>query len=74
MYDETKAVSISDLQYRTFQYASGQFCSINASFLPLANLPSCVTALYAKNNQAVKEHCSLVVCHMPHTFVPIAVA
>ena len=74
MYDETKAVAISDLQYRACQHANGQFFRINAPFQPLANQPSCVTALYAKNEQAVKEQCSLVISHMPHTFVPIAVA
>ena len=53
MYDETKAVAISDLQYRACQYANGQFCMINAPFQPfqpLTNPPSCVTALHAKND------------------------
>ena len=52
-YDETKAVAITDLQYRACQYANGQFCRINAPFQPLTNLPSCVTALFAKNDQAI---------------------
>ena len=73
MCDETKAVAISDLQYRACQHANREFCSINAPFQPLANPPSFVTALYARNNQVVKEQCSLVISHMPHTFVPIAV-
>ena len=73
MCAETKSVAISDLQYKTCQHANGQFCRINAPFQPLANLPSCFTALYAKNDQAIKEQCSLVVSHMPYTFVPIAV-
>ena len=47
-YDETKAVSITDLQYRACQHVNGQFCRISAPFQPLANLPSCVTTLYAK--------------------------
>ena len=72
--DETKAAAISDLQYRACQCANGQFCRINAPFQPLANPPSCVTALYAKNDKAVKEQCSLVISHMPCTYVPIAVA
>ena len=55
------------------QHANGQFCGINAPFKPLTNLPSCVTTLYAKSNQAIKEQCSLVISHMPHTYVPIAV-
>ena len=72
-YDETKAVAITDLQYRACQHANGQFCRINAPFKPLANSPSCVTVLYAKNDQSINEKCSLVISHMPHTYVPIAV-
>ena len=72
-YDETKAVTTSDLQYKAGQHANGQLCRINAPFQPLANLPSCVTALHAKNNQTIKEQCSLVISHMHHTCVPIAV-
>ena len=72
-YDETKAVATSDLQYRACQPRNRQFCRINAVFQPLANLPSCVTALYAKNDKTVKEQCSLVISHMPCTFVHVAV-
>ena len=72
-YKETKAVAITNLQYRACQHTNGQFCQINAPFQPLANLPSCVSALYAKNNQTIKEQYSLVISHMPHTYVPIAV-
>ena len=32
MYGKTKAVAISDLQYRAFQHANGQVCRINAPF------------------------------------------
>ena len=66
-YDETKAVAITDLQYRAHQHANRQFCRINAPFQPLTNLPSCLTALYAKNDEAIKEQCSLVIFHMPLT-------
>ena len=72
-YDETKAVAITDLQYRACQHANGQFCRTNAPFQLLTNSPSCVTALYAKNDQAIKEQCSLAISHMPYTFIPIAV-
>ena len=72
-YDETKAVAITNLQYRTCQHANRQFCRINAPFQPLTNPPSCVTTLYAKNNQAIKEQCSLVISHIPCTYIPIAV-
>ena len=47
---------------------------INVPFQMLISLPPCVIALYAKNDQAIKEQCSLVISHMPHIFIPIAVA
>ena len=72
-YGETKAVAIRDLQYRSCQHANGQICRINGPFQPLTNPPSCVTALYAKNDQTIKERCSLVISDMPHTYVPIVV-
>ena len=46
---------------------------MNAPFQPLTNPPSCITALHAKNDQAIKEQCSLVISHVPCTFVSIAV-
>ena len=72
-YGVTKEAAITDLQYRTCQHASGQFCRINAPFQPLTNLPSCVTTLYAKNDQAIKEQCPIVISHKPHTYVPITI-
>ena len=70
---ETKVVAISDPQYRACQHANRQICRIILPLQPLANVPSCVTALYAKNYQAIKEQYSLVISHMPHIFVPIVV-
>ena len=55
MYDETKAVAISDLQCRACQHANRHFWKINPPFQPLVNLSSCVTAIYAKNDQEVKN-------------------
>ena len=66
-YDETEAFAISDLQYSTWQHASGQFYRINVPFQPPTNLPSCITTLYAKNNQAINEQCSLVISYMSQT-------
>ena len=51
----------------------GQFCRINVPFQPLINAPSCITALYAKNIQAIKELCSLSISHAPGTLIPVAV-
>ena len=55
--DETRTVVITDLQYRACQHANGQFCRIYAPFQPLANPPSYVATLYAKNYQAIEEQC-----------------
>ena len=46
-WDKTMAVEISDKQYSTCKEANGQFCSIYTPFQPLANPPSCITALYS---------------------------
>ena len=43
---KTMAVEISDQQYSTCKEANGQFCTIYTPFQPLANSPSCITALY----------------------------
>ena len=43
------AVEILPQQLRICQEANGQFCTIPTPFQPLANPPSCITALYAKN-------------------------
>ena len=54
IYDETNAVAIMDQQYTACEHANGQFCRINAQFQTLMNPPSCITALYAKNDQAIR--------------------
>ena len=43
--DATMAVELSITQFQVCQEANGHFCSITTPFLPLANPPSCVTAL-----------------------------
>ena len=50
-----------------------QFCRINAPFQPLTNPPSCIKALYAKNDQAIKEQCAISVSHVPCTFILVTV-
>ena len=57
--DETMAVEISQHQFNICEKANGQFCNIHAPFLPLANPPSCITALYAKNTASISTRCSL---------------
>ena len=51
--DETMAIEISDKQYSTCKEANGQFCRIHTLFQPLANPPSCITALYSKNTASI---------------------
>ena len=57
-WDETMAVEILDKQYSTCKEDNGQFCSIYAPFQPLANPPSCITALYSKNTANTATRCS----------------
>ena len=54
------AVAIKDMQVRACQHINGQFGRINALFQPFTKPPSCVTSLYAKNDQAIKGQHSLV--------------
>ena len=51
--DETMAVEISPPQFSICQEANGQFCNIITPFQPLANLPTCITALYNKNKASI---------------------
>ena len=43
--DATMAVELYTTQFQVCQEANGQLCSITVPFQPLANPPSCVTAL-----------------------------
>ena len=49
---ETMAVELSSHQFHICQAANGQFCTIPTPFQPLANLPTCISALYTTNLQA----------------------
>ena len=71
-YDETKTIATMGQQYIDCQHANGQFCRINAPFQPFTTPPSCVIALYAKNDQATGKQCSLSIPHVSHTFIPVA--
>ena len=60
-YDKTKAVEILEQQLSTCQQANRQFCSINTLLETLANTPSCIAAIYAKNKAGIQKGCSLQV-------------
>ena len=53
--DETMAEEISEQQISICQNANRQFCNINAPLQPLANPPSCITALYTKNTVVTRS-------------------
>ena len=53
------AVEISQHQFSIWQEANGQFCNIYAPLQPLANPPSCITALYTKISATISTRCSL---------------
>ena len=47
--DETMAVELSTNQFHVCQAANGQFCTIPTPLQPLANLPTCISALCTRN-------------------------
>ena len=57
--DETMAVEMSPQQFSTCQEANGQFCNVVTPFQPLANPPSCITALYTKYVCSILTRCSV---------------
>ena len=54
-HDKTKAVEIPEDQFRRYQKANRQFCSFTTPLLPLANPPTCVSALYTKDKESFKK-------------------
>ena len=57
--DETMTAEHSTTQFQVCWETNGQFCSITTPFQPLANPPSCVSALYARNPAGITSWCSL---------------
>ena len=74
MHDEPKAVEISEDQFKTCQKANGQFCSLNTPLLPLANPPTCVSALYTKDNVSIQKRCSLQIREVSSVSIPTCIA
>ena len=68
------AVELSTTQFQACQDANGQFCSITTPFQPLANLPTCITALYAKSKADIASKCSLQICKATATNLPTQIA
>ena len=72
--DATMAVELSITQFQACQEANGQFCSITTPFQPLANPPSCIAALYAKNTVDITSKCSMQICKASATTLPTQIA
>ena len=68
--DATMGLDLSSTQFEVCQQANGQFCCISTPFQPLANLPTCISALYAKSTAHIKVQCSLQLCKAPTTTLP----
>ena len=63
-----------NFQFQACQDTNGQFCSITTPFQPLANPPSCITALYAKSKVDIASKCSLQICKASITNIPNQIA
>ena len=68
------AVEILQHQFSICQKANRQFCNIHAPFQPLANSPSCITALYAKNAASISTRCSLQIKKTQNISIPSQIA
>ena len=53
------AVELSTTQFEVCQETNSQYCNITTPFPPLANPPSCVSALYARSPGDITSQCSL---------------
>ena len=68
------AVELSTTQFQACQEANGQFCSITTPFQPLANPPSHIAALYAKNIVDIFSKFSLQIWKASITNLPTQIA
>ena len=72
--DTTLAVELSNTQFQSCQQANRQFCHISTPFQPLANLPTCIAALYSKSKTGIASKCSLQICKTTTTNLPTQIA
>ena len=66
-------VEISEHQFCMCRDAN-LLCNINAPLQLLANLPSCITALYAKNTASINMRCSLQIRNTNSISIPTSIA
>ena len=72
--DATMAVEISYHQFSICQAANRQFYNIYTPFQPLANPPSCITALYTKNTTSISDKCSPQIRKTQSISIPLQIA
>ena len=70
-YDRTKAMDISEEQFKLCKEANGQFCPLSMPLQPLTNPSSCVAALYTKNSREINRLCELTTKAQPELYLPI---
>ena len=70
-YDRTKAIDISEEQFKLCKEVNGQFCPLSMPLQPLTNPPSCVAALYTKNSREIDCLCELTTKAQPKLYLPI---
>ena len=73
MHDEISAVKISEDKFKTCQKANRQFCKLSTPLLPLANPPTCVSALYAKDKDSIQKRCFLHIRKASSVSIPTSV-
>ena len=71
--DETSTIEISEDQFKTCQKADGQFCVLNTPLLPLANPPTCISAVYTKNKDSIQKRCSLQIKKASSISIPTSI-
>ena len=73
-YDRTKAMDISEEQFKLCKEVNRQFCPLSMPLQPLTNLPPCVAALYTKNSREIDCLCELTTKAQPELYLPIPLA
>ena len=68
--DATMGLELSTTQFEECQQTNGQFCHISMPFQHLANPPTCIAALYTKNEASIKSRCSLQLHKASSTSLP----
>ena len=72
--DKTTPIEILKDQFQTCKSANGQVCILNAPLIPLANPPTCLSSLYAKNKNSIQKRCSLQVKKSNSASIPTSIA